>query len=260
MARDETKPRRITEAEALGQAIKRLRRRAEMTQDEASRAADVAVQSWRRYEWGERNLTLDKITRIAEALGATSEELLEEQRRIVGGGGAEVHVPAAIATARAFPPQVTAGSAPAELPIRDRIQAGAWLQAEDLDQSAPRTFPVARDPRFSNAPQWLSEVVGDSMNAVPIFEGDLVHCVDAVAIGYFPKTGDLVEVERLRFGGQERELTLKRVEVTDQGVRLWPQSTNPRWSEPLEFTEGATEEGVEVRIRALVVSSIRRFA
>jgi hypothetical protein len=101
---------------------------------------------------------------------------------------------------------------------------------------------VARDPRFPHARQWLSEVRGDSVNLLNIVEGDLVHCVDAIEIGYYPRTGDVVEVERLRFGGQERELTLKQVEVTEAGVLLWPRSTNPRFEvdpAPLELKAGA---------------------
>lgn len=154
------------------------------------------------------------------------------------------------------------GPQPAMLPIRRRVQAGAWLTVDDTSQVPPRRYPAARDPRFA-ADQWLSEVVGDSMDALsdpaPILEGDLVHCVDAVAIGYAPRTGDVVEAERLRFGGREVEVSLKQVVVTEKGVELWPRSKNPRWREPLILLDGAPEEEIEVRISGLVVGMLRRF-
>lgn len=149
---------------------------------------------------------------------------------------------------------------PIGLPVRETVQAGAWLLADDTGQAEPRRFPAARDPRFPNADQWLAEVRGDSMNLIGIVEGDLVHCVGADS-GYSPRTGDLVEVERLRFQGAEREITLKQVEVrADQTVLLWPRSSNPRWKDPLSFRLGVPEgEEIEVRIRAHIVASIRRY-
>jgi hypothetical protein len=146
------------------------------------------------------------------------------------------------------------------LMIRDRVQAGAWLQADDDNQLQPKAYPAVKDPRYPSAQQWLSEVVGDSVNLLHVHDGDLIHCVDTIDIGYHPRTGDLVEVERLRFGGQERELTLKQVEVTPESILLWPRSTNPKWQNPIAFDLGAEEdEEIEVRIRGLVVAAIKRF-
>lgn len=151
-----------------------------------------------------------------------------------------------------------------ELPVRGQVQAGAWLLIDDVT-AEPEYISAARDPRFPRAEQWLSRVRGDSMNNLNvngrpagIYDGDLVHCVDAVAAEYQPRTGDIVEVERVRFQGQERELTLKQVEVTPNGILLWPRSTNPRWQEPLSYQEGDADD-VEVRIRGWVVSSLRQF-
>ncbi len=98
------------------------------------------------------------------------------------------------------------------------------------------------------------------MNLEGINHGDFVHCVDAVDISYYPRHGDIVEVERLRNGGSERELTLKLIEMTPTGYVLRPRSTNPRFQEPLLLNQGlnADEEEYEVRVRALVVTSMRR--
>lgn len=92
-----------------------------------------------------------------------------------------------------------------------------------------------------------------------ILDGDLVQLVDAIAIDYEFQNGDVVEVERIRFSGREREYTLKQVEVAADGtLTLWPRSTNPRWAEPVAYKEG-DEEDVEVRVRGKVISHIRPF-
>lgn len=189
-----------------------------------------------------KNARGDTMAKIAEHLGVAVEELMT---------GVDVPV------ARSAPQLV-------ELPVRGEVRAGAWSQVED-DQSEPETHPAARDPRFPKAAQWLSIVRGDSMNALVrngrpagIYDGDMVHCVDAVDADYRPRTGDVVEVERRRFQGRERELTLKQVEVSEQGVLLWPRSTNPRFQEPLPYREGDSSD-VEVLIRGWVISSLRSF-
>jgi SOS-response transcriptional repressor LexA len=145
------------------------------------------------------------------------------------------------------------------LPIRDRVQAGAWLAMDENNQIEPKLSSTVRDPRYPSVDQWLSEVMGDSMNALGIFEGDLVHIVELIGSGWYPRTGDIVEVERIRFDGAERELTIKQVEVTGPNTALlWPRSTNPRWSEPLSL--GSDEEGLEVRIRGFMINLVRRYA
>ena len=154
---------------------------------------------------------------------------------------------------------------PGMLPVRRRVQAGAFLRVDQVNQATPKKIPAAIDPRFGHAPQWLSEVVGDSMNALgdpygPIREGDYVHCVDAIEIGYSPQTGHVVEVERLRFGGAEVEVTIKQAERVGNEVLLWPRSTNPAHREPVRLGQGVADgEEYEVRISGLVLGIVRRF-
>jgi SOS-response transcriptional repressor LexA len=149
------------------------------------------------------------------------------------------------------------------LPVRGTVQAGAWLEVDAHDQRDVEMVAGAKDHRFPLADQWLSVIRGDSMNDLKpsgIFDGDLVQCVDAISIEYQPRTGDVVEVERIRFQGRERELTLKQVELTAKGVVLWPRSTNPRWQQPLRILgEGDAGDDVEVRIRGWVIKLIRNL-
>ena len=185
-----------------------------------------------------RNPRADTLMRLARELGVSQAELLNE----------------ADTSSSPRAPELIA------LPVRDRVQAGAWLQADDSVQTVPARYPAARDPRYARAEQWLSVVVGDSVDRLLIFDGDYVHVVDAIDIGYAPRTGDVVEVERTRHDGQLRELTIKQVEVTPGGVLLWPRSHNKRWSEPLNLQDGAAnDDDIEVRIRGLVIATIRRL-
>ena len=235
----------------LGRALAVLRQRAGISQEVAGERMGISGQGWAKYENGKAPSIHfpNRQNELTAALGMTPADLERERLILAGRGG-----PGVVTDIRNY---IEPRSH--ELIIRDRVQAGAWLAADDTDQGEPRRYPFARDPRFPHADQWLSEVVGDSVDKLGIFSGDLVHCVDVEGSGWALQSGAVVEIERLRFGGSERELSIKQVEVTPQGVLFWPRSSNPRWQEPLSLTDGAEGEEIEVRVRGLVVQSIRRF-
>lgn len=245
------------EQKLLGRALRNLRREKGLSQPEAASrfgVNGVSPQAWSQYESGKRPAIFrpEVQKNLVAALDATVDDLERHRRSGAGGATAEPRS----AQILQFRPQEVLGG----LMIRDRVQAGSFLAADDLSQEEPRPYPHARDARYPHVDQWLSTVVGDSVNNLGIFDGDLIHCVSAVDIGYRPKTGDIVEVERLRFGGQMRELTVKQVELTPKGVILWPRSSNPRFTEPLQLSEDLPDgETHEVRIRGLVVGSVRRY-
>lgn len=242
------------EAKILGRALQVLRSRAGLSQERAGATIGLSGEGWRKYELGSPGLFRpDMQERLSAALGFSRVELLEERSRVAGEPAPAQRNPA---------PRMELPSAGDYQPltIRDRVQAGAWLAADDFDQSPPRISNTLRDPRFPRAEQWLSEVAGDSVNALGILDGDTVHCVEYWSARSQPRTGDIVEVERTRFGGSMRELTIKQVEVTDSQVLLWPRSTNPRWREPIALDDGVGQgEQFEVTIRGLVLASTRRF-
>lgn len=256
MTETDSAPDDEAEAKYLGQALRNLRKRANLSMPAAAEAIGLTSgEAWRVYEAGTAPTIFKPGVqhKLAYAVGSNLNELLVERDKVAG----RVRDGATVVTLRADPFN---GGSPALLPIRDRVQAGAWLAADDTGQSIPRKYPAARDGRYAHADQWLSEVVGDSVNRLGINDGDLVHCVDAIAISYYPRTDDVVEVERLRMQGSERELSIKQIVMTPSGPELWPRSTNPRWAEPLSLGEGTLEgEEYEVRIRGLVLAAIRRF-
>lgn len=242
------------EIAALAKALRQLREEAGLSQADAAAAAGVTRQAWQLYETAARQsiLRTDKQHELASALGVSRETLLLYKSRFAGGRAPTV---AGGLSERSWAPELQL------LPIRDAVRAGAWLTVDDMDQSQQRLSTTARDPRYPGADQWLAPVVGESMNERGILDGDLVHIVDANDIGYYPRTGDVVEVERIRFQGRERELTLKEVEVTPEGMLLWPRSTNPRWRDPVRLSDGFQDgdDDAEVRIRGLMLQLIRRF-
>lgn len=175
---------------------------------------------------------------IAERLGLALSDLM-------GGGDSE---------APSSDPRMVATF----LPTRFRVQAGYWLEEDAYAQSfnGP-SQPVAPDPRFSEWPQWLEEVVGDSVD-LKIPEGGFAHVVDACEMGYAPRAGDFVVVERRRDGGHIRERTIKQVVLNGRTVELWPRSSNPKWSEPISLSDGR-DSTVEVEIVGLVIGAYHSF-
>jgi len=145
------------------------------------------------------------------------------------------------------------------LPLVGQVRAGAWLALDESAQDDPVMLTAALDGRYPHARQWLREVVGDSMNAKGILNGDLAHLVDWAETGLELSSGQVIEVTRYRDGGELREVTLKEVEVKGPGsFLLWPRSTNPRWKDPITLN-GGDDDGPEVRVTGLLLASIRRF-
>lgn len=143
------------------------------------------------------------------------------------------------------------------LPVRYDVGAGIWQEVTDA-QVFIGTGPVTPDPAYAGFPQWLERIQGDSMDR-EYRDQDLIHVVDAIAIGYAPKHGDHVVLVRARMNGSEMERTVKEVVRAARRFEFWPRSTNPRWNKPVSFTDGVddSDPNVEVEIAALVLGSYR---
>lgn len=97
------------------------------------------------------------------------------------------------------------------------------------------------------------------MNARGIVRGDLAHIVELTGAGVNLNNGMVVEVTRSRDGGLLREITLKEVEITAEGMKFWPRSTNPKWTDPVTLDDGSGND-IEVQVTGLLLQSIKRFA
>lgn len=204
----------------------------------AAEAMGVSVSTYIQHENGSRGIPAARAARYARFFRTTPEWLL------YGRGESVSQTP---------PPELTT------LPLIGEVRAGAWLAVDETPQDEPEQIPIALDRRYPHARQWLREVVGDSMDARFIFPGDIVHLVDLTEAGVAVKTGDIVEVTRFRDGAALREVTLKEVEVTANGLLLWPRSNNPLWKVPVKLDEGAEDQDIQVQITGLLLSSMRRF-
>jgi transcriptional regulator with XRE-family HTH domain len=142
---------------------------------------------------------------------------------------------------------------PRLLPVRYRVQAGLWYEIDTEEPPEQVSLPVSSYPKYAAYPQWLEKVVGDSAD-LKFQPGAFLHVVDAIELGYAPKDGDWVVIERRRDQGAVRERTVKQIEITNGCVLLQPRSTNPKWREPLGLVAGARNHAdVEVEIVGLVV-------
>lgn len=143
------------------------------------------------------------------------------------------------------------------LHIRYRVQAGAWLEANAFSYRDYGEGPIPPDPRIPPDAQWLEEVVGESMNRL-FPSGTLVHVVDAVAINYTPRDGDLVVLERTRYQGSEIERSVKQIHMVGRRVEFRGNSTQDEFNEPILFRDGSKDDTV-VRIAGWVKHAVLRF-
>lgn len=142
-------------------------------------------------------------------------------------------------------------------------QAGQWFEV-DVHTNGEKAFvAIQPDPRFLDARQYAWQVEGDSMDRAGVMPGSYVLGVDLN--DYVDKygeiqPGDLVVVERTRFSGQEREITVKRYWPEAGRILLCPDSHNPV-HKAIEVPENEAVldpagEPMEITIKALVIASI----
>ena len=75
----------IVEQKLTGQALKALRERANMTQQQAADAAGVTLTAWQNYEHGRRQWKSSLVTSTTGAVGATPEDLQLARAQITEG-------------------------------------------------------------------------------------------------------------------------------------------------------------------------------
>lgn len=146
---------------------------------------------------------------------------------------------------------------PKGLPFAGVAQAGVFMAVDLYNDDRNQVVAVSPDPRYRKARQYAWRVEGDSMNKAGLQPGMFVVGIDFVdfvdryrAI----ENGDIVVIERLRFDGQERELTVKRYWEDLEGVHFLPDSTNPR-HQPIVIPKDAEPIGEQIRILAYVANA-----
>lgn len=141
--------------------------------------------------------------------------------------------------------------------IAGNVEAGAFREVDEFDQSEKEYITLPSDERFPKARQIAFDVSGDSMNDLkprPILPGDRVICVafDDVDHEIPLRDGMVVVVERTRDGGHTREWSVKQVEIYADRTEFHPRSTNSRHKPIIINHDPDADNGTAVQIIGLV--------
>lgn len=148
-----------------------------------------------------------------------------------------------------------------ELPYAGTVQAGVFLDVDLHTNDHPKRVAIAPDPRYRRAKQFAWLVRGDSMDRAGLLDGMWAVGVDYVDFADLYRdleSGDVVVVERLRFDGQERELTIKRFWREKDGIALVPDSSNPA-HKAIVIPKDGEIVGEQIRILAYVTGAYTLF-
>jgi len=149
-------------------------------------------------------------------------------------------------------PFIDLASAP-RLRVLGEVAAGAWLEVDPIAEYDAAHFevPVPLDPRYPKGKVFGLVVRGTSINKIAA-DGDVLVCLD-VSAGIEVENGDLVVVERRRAQEGLREVSAKRIKRGRHVIEFWPESTDPRWQEPLTIRENTpSNQDMDVRVLARV--------
>ncbi len=137
------------------------------------------------------------------------------------------------------------------------VEAGAFREVDEFDQSEPEEIALPRDELFPNARQLVFDVAGDSMNdlrPLPIFPGSRLVCIAYEDVEHLVelKSGMVVVVQRDRDGGHVREWSVKQLELFTDRAEFHPRSSNPKHKPIVVGREHEADNGTTVQVIALV--------
>lgn len=134
------------------------------------------------------------------------------------------------------------------------VQAGYWTEAFEWEEEDRYVVAVPADAALASFKLYGAEMRGASMDKWRP-EGTIVVFTDQVEIGEEPRVDSRYVVERTNSAG-EHECTVKKLWQDEDGV-VWllPESSDPRFQEPIQVTG---DEGDTVRILGRVTYSVSR--
>lgn len=216
-----------------GERLKKARRDAGYrTATDAAKSLGIPYPTYAAHENGSRQYEADEAVVYARKFKVPIEWLL------TGKGGAVTPL---------------SKSPLASVPVIGIVRAGAWQDINAGDHSLYEVVPAAPD-----APtewQYAYTVEGTSLDKIAQ-PGDILVCLDCIKSRVDIKEGDLVVVERSRFGGQMVERTAKRIRRSIAGIELWPESNDPLFQEPIRLDD--TQDGDTIEVRAKVLWIMKR--
>lgn len=221
-------------------------------------ASASEIRDWLKRTMQERDITPAAWARMSGVAASTIQKAIKEDYQFVTSTRTLSKLAHALGVT---PPAVDVRQTqeqPTFLGVRYEVGAGLWRMVDDVGQVDYGTAPVLADPAYAQFPQWLERVIGDSMN-MEYPEATLLHVIDTIALGYAPRAGDHVIVQRTRDQGGTIERTVKEVAFGPHGMVLLARSSNPRWANhPVVVTEdGHDQDHCEVQVVGLVLGSYR---
>lgn len=205
--------------------IKELREERQLTQTQLGELIGVGWQSVSRWENG-GNIDTDRISQLASVFDVKPIEIFKKS---------------------------PVGEAVRIVSVRGFVQAGQW--AENFEWPPDRWYdaPIPYDPTFRGVRLHGAETRGPSMDRV-YPEGTVLIFTEFAQEGRL-EIGKRYIVARDR--GGERETTVKTLWRDDTGsFWLLPESSDPRFQEPIPLDPGESDYTVEIVGR--VVGSWRR--
>lgn len=222
-----------------GSRIRSLRKQLGISQEEfAQRLGGVTRGAVGNWELG-KGIKRDNLVRIAEAFGSSVDWLATGTGRPLVG---DQQLTTSLAKSAKLD----------RVPVMGFVKAGVWQDvgewggAEDMEY-VPSSSDFPADWQFALI------VDGNSINKVAS-HGDRLVCLDLIKSQVDLEDGDLVIIERSRFGGAMVERTAKRLRQTIAGYELWPDSSDPAHQETIPYrTENPDDDSVVVTAKVLWV-------
>lgn len=137
------------------------------------------------------------------------------------------------------------------------VEAGAFREVDDMDQSEPEVLMLPQDDKYPNARLFVVDVFGDSMDRLsprPILPGDRVAClaIEDIESQLSLRDGMTVLLERTRDGGHTREWSIKQLELYEGRTEYHPRSNNPKHKPIVVMQDAQADDGVKVEIIGIV--------
>jgi SOS-response transcriptional repressor LexA len=230
-----------TMAGRIERRLSEIGRSASAVSEEATGKKDAIRKIYNAARAGEEfNPRVDTLQGLARVMGRT-----------VGWMTGEEESPSSLS-----PPVAASG----DLAYAGIAQAGLFRPVDEYfnqDEAWDRPDGLMRHPSYPRARQYAWKVGGKSMDLAGIADGQWI--VGADASDYVDQygdieSGDLVVVQRTRFQGSERELTVKEIRYYRDRYELHPRSSDPSFK-PIIVANDQTADDEEVTVVGVVLSA-----
>lgn len=157
------------------------------------------------------------------------------------------------------PPVIKSDLKPMTTPIGEvkvigRVAANTWMDVSEMDFDYDDVETVPSVGGYPPSWQYGLIIEGNCLNKIAQ-HGEKLVCLNIIAAQLEPKPGDLVVVERKKYGGQMVERTAKRLRQSAHGYELWPESNDPAHQDPIVLYE--PDADVQVNIIGKVLWIVR---